>query len=97
MGKGAAMNSYIFLTAEGYTYQADSEACEPDVENLQVLGWSDGETPKAAFEAMMEETAWLGGTTFTECFAVELKGPGAFGKAEHFELKKKRRRKKEQS
>jgi hypothetical protein len=86
------MNSYVFLTDQGTTFQPDSESIEPDVENLQVLGWSNGETAEAAFEAMMEENAWLCGTSFTECFAVELKQSDSFEKAKHFRLKKTRKR-----
>jgi hypothetical protein len=86
------MNSYIFLTDQGYTFQPGSESDVPEVGNLQVLGWCNGESPEAAFEAMLKENGWLCDTTFNECFSVELKSSDSFEKAQHFQLKKRRQR-----
>jgi hypothetical protein len=68
------MPSYTFLTSEGTTFQPDSESIEPDVENLQVLGFADGPTPDAAFQNLLKENPWLSDTSFTECFSLELAG-----------------------
>jgi len=94
MAGESTMRAYIFVTAEGYTYQPGSEECEPDVENLQVLGWRRGETAEAAFAAMLQERGWLRETGFTECFAVELKEADSFERGQHFQLLKRPRRKK---
>jgi hypothetical protein len=66
------MKSYIFLIAEGTTFQPDSESVEPDVENLQVLGFADGETPEAAFKNLLAENPWLRKTSFSECFSLQI-------------------------
>ncbi len=49
-------NSYIFVTMEGYTYQPASEAIEPDVENLQVLGFAEGTDAEDAFHRWVRES-----------------------------------------
>ena len=66
------MYSYIFLTSEGTTFQPDSDSIEPDVENLQVLGFAEGDSPEAAFHALLREDEWLLDTTFSECFSLKL-------------------------
>ncbi len=63
---------YIFLTDEGYTYQPKSEAIEPDIENLQVLGFGAGETPEAAFHDFLETYSWIGETTFRTTYCYRL-------------------------
>ena len=66
------MGSYIFLTNEGYTYQANSESDMPDIENLQVIGISDGENAKEAFYNLMSSRKYLMKTTFDEIFCYKL-------------------------
>jgi hypothetical protein len=66
------MNSYIFLTDEGFTFQPGSESDVPEVENLQVLGLANGDSPEAAFETLLKEDEWLRETTFSECFSLKL-------------------------
>ena len=44
------MKAFIFVTHEGYTFQPNSEAIEPDIENLQVLGCALGRNEEQAFE-----------------------------------------------
>ena len=41
---------YQFLTVEGFTQSKNGQ----DVENLQVIGFSEGDTPKKAFDNLME-------------------------------------------
>ena len=43
------------MTFEGHTYQPYSESIEPDIENLQVIGISEGNTSRMAFENLIKE------------------------------------------
>ena len=67
------MNSYIFITTEGYTFQQGSEASEPDIENCQVVGFAKGFNERQAFDNMIEENSYLLDTTFDEIQCFELK------------------------
>lgn len=66
------MNSYIFITSEGYTYQQGSEAVEPDIENCQVIGFAQGLSEEQAFENMVKENAYLMESTFDELICFQL-------------------------
>ena len=66
------MKSYIFLTSEGYTYQPDSESIEPDIDNLQVIGISEGNNSQMAFENLIKKSEYLLETTFDDIFCYEL-------------------------
>lgn len=66
------MNKYIFLTNEGYTYQPDSESIEPDCENSQVIGISNGETQEEAYSNLLEERAYLKEFKFNEVYCYKL-------------------------
>jgi hypothetical protein len=70
------MKSFIFLTAEGFTYQPDSSSCEPDIENLQVLDLAEGIDMEDAFKNMVKDNEYLLDTTFDEVFGLELKKTG---------------------
>jgi len=66
------MNTYIFLTTEGYTFQPDSQSIEPDVENLQVLGFANGYDQKKAFSNLLKNNPHLLKTNFRETFCYQL-------------------------
>ena len=66
------MKSYIFLTSEGYTYQPNLESSEHDIENLQVIGISEGNNSQIAFENLINNDEYLLETTFDEVFCYEL-------------------------
>ena len=66
------MKSYMFLTSEGYTYQPNSESAEPDIENMQVIGISEGNNTQMAFENLIKNSEYLLETTFDEIFCYEL-------------------------
>ncbi|MGH4120863.1 hypothetical protein [Clostridium sp.] len=51
--KENSMDNYIFLTDEGYTFMTNSESDVPDIENLQVIGISNGNNEKEAFYKTM--------------------------------------------
>ncbi len=66
------MKAFIFVSHEGYTYQPLSESVEPDIENLQVLGFANGESAESAFTQLLTENSWLAETSFHEVFCLEL-------------------------
>ncbi|OGX18335.1 MAG: hypothetical protein A3K83_00845 [Omnitrophica WOR_2 bacterium RBG_13_44_8b] len=68
------MKKYIFLTAEGYTFQPNRESPEPDIDNLQVIGFARGNNSKEAFWSLVKENSYLLETTFDEIFCYELAG-----------------------
>lgn len=67
------MKHFIFVTPEGYTYQPNSHAIEPDVENCQVLGFGKGGNVAEAFENLVQENSWLLNTSYNQVIAYELK------------------------
>ena len=79
------MKNYIFLTSEGYTYQPDSESSESDIENLQVIGISEGNNSQMAFENLINNNENLLGTKFDEIFCYEL-SPDFKESVSHFNL-----------
>ncbi len=66
------LNTYIFLTTEGFTYQPGSETIEPDVANLQVVGFGEGPNPDKALADMLETHQWIKNTTFSEVLCYQL-------------------------
>ncbi|MDP2681675.1 MAG: hypothetical protein Q8P28_02555 [Deltaproteobacteria bacterium] len=67
------MKSYIFITAEGFTHQPNSESPEPDIENCQVIGFAEGNSPEEAFDNLIEENNYLLETNFDEIICFELR------------------------
>ena len=67
------MNKYIFITNEGFTFQPYSDSAEPDIENMQVVGFAQGETAKAAMKDLIAKNTYLVETSFDEMFAIQLK------------------------
>jgi hypothetical protein len=66
------MRKYIFLTTEGATYQPNSGSSEPDVENLQVIGFAQGATVQDALRNLLGLNEYLADTSFDEIFAIQL-------------------------
>ena len=79
--------NYIFLTAEGTTYQPFSESIEPDIENLQVIGFASGSTSHDAFKRLLKENSYLLETSFDEIFSLALADSS---EKKYFSLKKNR-------
>ncbi|KNZ68294.1 hypothetical protein Tfer_3161 [Thermincola ferriacetica] len=78
------MKPYIFLTSEGYTFQPDSDSVEPDIDNCQVIGFSEGENAEEAFRNLLQENEYLLETKFDEIYCYQL----ADKKRTDFSLKK---------
>lgn len=66
------MRSFIFVTSEGSTFQPNPEQIGTEIDNLQVLGFSEGRDDQHAFENLLKENAWVGQTTFNEILCIEL-------------------------
>ena len=64
--------SYIFLTLDGYTFQPDSRSIEPDIENLQVIGFTSGVNSKESFQNLLKENEYLLKTNFDEVLCYQL-------------------------
>ena len=77
------MRQYIFLTAEGTTFQPDSASSEPDIENMQVIGFAGGDTIQDAVTRLIGLNAYLANTNFDEIFAIQL----ADNRREYFSLR----------
>jgi len=77
------MRKYIFLTTEGLTYQPNSASPEPDIENMQVIGFAQGDTVQEASRNLLDLNEYLADTNFDEIFAIEL----ANDHREYFSLK----------
>lgn len=80
------MNSYIFMTTEGYTYQPGSESIEPDIENCQVIGFAHGVDEQNAFKNLIAENPNLCETTFDELICLELCHPDYWKHRSYFHL-----------
>lgn len=83
MNKNFTIKKYIFITFEGFTFQPYSESDVPDVENMQVIGFSKGKDTKEAFKTLLQQQQYLKDTTFNEVIAIEL----ADGKQDIFTIK----------
>lgn len=66
------MNKYIFLTNEGYTFQPNSNDDLPNIENMQVIGFSFGNSPNDAFNRLIKENIYLTTSNFNEIFSLKL-------------------------
>lgn len=60
------------MTTEGYTFQPNSESILPDIENLQVIGFSSGVNAKEAFKNLLDNNQYLKNTNFDEVFCYKL-------------------------
>ncbi len=67
------MKDFIFITFEGYTFQPNSNSDIPDIENMQVVGFSKGLNSKEAFENLKIKSSYLLETTFNEIISIDLK------------------------
>lgn len=80
------MNSYIFITFEGFTYQPGSEAVEPDIENCQVIGFAQGKDEQETFDNLVRENPYLLDTSFDEIICMELRHGDYHQHSKHFSL-----------
>ena len=80
------MNSYIFITREGYTYQPNSHSIEPDIKNCQVIGLAKGSDTAEALKNLLYENGYLLDTTFDELICYQLRDTNYHRTSTHFSL-----------
>ena len=66
------MKKFIFITAEGYTSQPYEGDVSLDIENMQVVGFGEGNTVEDALTNMLEEDESLRDTSFNEVVGIEI-------------------------
>ena len=63
---------FIFISNEGYTYQPNSNADIPDIENSQVIGFSYGKDEEEAFNNLLKENKYIKETSFNQIISYHL-------------------------
>ncbi len=63
---------FIFLTNEGYTFQPESDFVESEMDNLQVLGLSEGLNKDDAIENFIHDNVFLQELNFDNVLVFEL-------------------------
>ncbi len=66
------MNSYIFLTDEGYTFQPDTGDEPMEIENLTVIGTAQGEDANTAYRNLLAENPDIDPAAFQRIFCYQL-------------------------
>ena len=69
---GTKLKYFIFLTDEGFTFQPESDLVDSEVDNLQVLGFSEGLNIDAAIENFIQENEFLNELNFDNVLVFEL-------------------------
>jgi len=80
------MNSYIFITQEGSTYQPDSDVSELEIENCQVVGFAKGNNANEAMKNLVKSNEHLLNSNFKELICIEMKNPDYYSGARYFDL-----------
>lgn len=62
------MKKYIFYTANGFTQDLNGS----EIENCQILGWSDGINPDNAFNNFKKENRFVKNFNFDDILCQEL-------------------------
>ena len=63
---------FLFITPDGVTYSSPKHIY-PDVDNLQILGYSEGVNEEEAFDSFIQENKWISDTDFKEVICIEIK------------------------
>jgi hypothetical protein len=66
------MNTYIFLTDEGYTFQPEPGAEPIEIENLQLIGTAKGLDANTAYRNLLAENPQIEETSFQRIFCYQL-------------------------
>jgi len=67
------MKKFIFITSEGFTFQPNNEDYKPDIENMQVVGFGEGDTVDNAIKFMIKKNSYLRKTSFNKIIGIEIK------------------------
>ena len=63
---------FLFVTFDGVTFSSP-ELDEPDVENIQVLGYGEGLDEDEAFKDFLAQNQWVLEKRFEEAICIEIK------------------------
>lgn len=68
------MKKYIFITMEGFTYQPIANIGDDaeEIENCQVIGFSEGKDPDEAFRNLILNNPYLKETSFDHIYCYQL-------------------------
>lgn len=65
------MNSYIFLTDEGYTFQPETEDEPVEIDSLQMIGTAQGSDAMDAYRNLLAENPHLQEKKFERIFCYQ--------------------------
>jgi hypothetical protein len=69
------MNSYIFLTDEGYTFQPETEDEPVVIDSLQTIGTARGTDAMDAYRNLLAETPQLAERKYEKVFCYQVDEP----------------------
>ena len=69
------MNSYIFLTDEGYTFQPETAEEPIEIESLQTIGIAKGTDAMDAYRNLLSENPHLQERKFEKIFCYQVDEP----------------------
>lgn len=81
------MNSYIFLTDEGYTFQPETGDEPMEIENLQVIGTAQGTDAAHAYRNLLADHPDLKPSGFRRIFCYQLENEETEGSRKGYHLK----------
>ncbi len=70
------MPRYIFISPDGHTFSPSCDSAEPDIENMQVLGFASGRSENEALLNLYRENPHLEGKGYERVIGVEVKEDG---------------------
>ena len=74
MHDGDKIPRYIFISPDGHTFSPSSDSPVPDIENMQVLGFSAGRNEREALNQLYRENPHLEGKGYERVIGVEVRG-----------------------
>lgn len=63
---------YMFVSKEGHTFQPQNNELPTEIDNLQVIGISNGQDENEAFLNLLDENLYLRDSTFNEVFSIQI-------------------------
>jgi hypothetical protein len=69
------MNSYIFLTDEGYTFQPETEKEPIVIDSLQMIGTAHGPDAMTAYRNLLADNPHLQEKNFEKIFCYQVEEP----------------------
>ena len=76
------MPEYIIISPDGHTFSPSSEGADPDIENMQVIGFSEGKDGKEALEKLLKENRDIEKLGYRDFLCIEMKDSFRFSISE---------------